>query len=72
MSFDPNVLLLSLAIGSVGFVLFSYGRKQGRLPHMIAGATMFVYPYFVSSAIASGAIAVALIALLWLAVRLGA
>lgn len=72
MSFDPNSLLLSLLVGSVGFVLFVYGKKQARLPHMLAGAAMFVYPYFVSNLAVSAAIAVALVAALWLAVRMGA
>lgn len=72
VSFDANALLLSLAIGSVGFVLFVYGKKQARLPHMLVGAAMLVYPYFVSNLLVSTAIGVGLVALLWLAVRMGA
>jgi hypothetical protein len=72
VSFDPNSLLLSLLVGSIGFVLFVYGRKQARLPHMLVGSAMFIYPYFVSNVAISAAIAVALIVILWLAVRMGA
>jgi len=72
VSFDANSLLLSLVIGSIGFVLFAYGRKQARLPHMLVGGAMFVYPYFVSNLVASAAIAVGLCVVLWLAVRFGA
>ena len=72
MSFDANSLLLSLFVGSIGFVLFVYGKKQARLPHMLVGSAMFVYPYFVSNLVASAAIALGLCVLLWLAVRLGA
>lgn len=72
MSFDPNSLLLSLLIGSIGFVLFVYGKKQARLPHMLVGSAMLVYPYFVSNLAISAAVAVALVGLLWLAVRMGA
>ncbi len=72
MTLDPNALLLSLAVSSVGFVLFAYGRKQGRVPHMLAGAALCVYPYFVENLAISAGIAVALVGLLVLAVRLGA
>lgn len=72
MTFDPNSLLLSLVVGSIGFVLFVYGKKQARLPHMLIGGAMFVYPYFVPNLFVSAAIGAALCVLLWLAVRLGA
>ena len=71
MSFDPTWLFLSLIPGGAGFVLFVYGKKQGRLPHLVAGLAFMVYPYFATSiaslTIAGGAIGVAL----WLAVRAG-
>jgi hypothetical protein len=72
VNFDPNALLMSLLVGSVGFVLFVYGKRQARLPHMAVGAALCIYPYFVSNLVASIAIAVALVTLLWVAVRLGA
>jgi hypothetical protein len=71
MSFDANSLLLSLLFSSVGFVLFAYGKKQSRFPHMIAGVLLMIYPYFVSNLIAMSAVGVVIIALLWLAVRMG-
>jgi hypothetical protein len=71
LSFDANSLLVSLLFSSFGFVFFAYGKKQSRLPHMIAGVALMIYPYFVSNLIAMSAIGVALIGLLWLAVRLG-
>ncbi|MGE0043963.1 MAG: hypothetical protein AB7H88_03330 [Vicinamibacterales bacterium] len=49
MSFDPAFLLVSLAASGVGFVLFSYGRKQARLPQVVGGVALMVYPYFVST-----------------------
>jgi hypothetical protein len=45
VSFDPNTLILSLVPSGIGFVLFVYGKKQQRWPHMIAGAALSVYPY---------------------------
>ncbi|MGO8996757.1 MAG: hypothetical protein ACLQVI_25865 [Polyangiaceae bacterium] len=71
MDFDGNVLLLSLAIGGVGFVCLAYGKKQGRVPQMIAGILLLAYPYFVSNLWLMGAISVAILGALWLAVRLG-
>jgi hypothetical protein len=68
---DANVLLASLAVGSIGFVCFAYGKKQGRVPQMLAGVTLFVYPYFVTNALVTVGIAVVVLVALWLAVRLG-
>ena len=71
MSFDPTWLFLSLIPSGIGFVLFVYGKKQERLPHMLAGIVFSIYPYFtptITSMIGSG---VALGVGLWLAVRAG-
>ena len=71
MNIDGNSLLASLLIGSVGFVLFAYGKKQSRLPQMLAGVTLMVFPYFVTSPPLMLGIALGLLALLTLAVKLG-
>jgi hypothetical protein len=72
MDIDGNALLLSFAIGGAGFVCFAYGKRQGRVPQMLAGLTLMVFPYFVSNLVVMAAIAVAVLALLAGAVRLGA
>jgi hypothetical protein len=72
MPIDGNALLLSLAIGCVGLACFVYGKRQGRLPQMLAGATLTIYPYFVPNLVAMAAVALLVVALLWIAVRLGA
>jgi multisubunit Na+/H+ antiporter MnhC subunit len=41
---DPNWLLLSLIPSAIGLVLFMYGRKQERTPHIVAGVIFMVYP----------------------------
>jgi hypothetical protein len=51
VSFDPTTLLLSLVPSGIGFVLFVYGKKQQRWPHMIAGIALSVYPYLVDTAL---------------------
>lgn len=71
MDLDGNSLLVSLLIGLVGSGFFIYGKRQGRFPHMLVGAALVVYPYFVSSIAAMAAIAVGLVAALWGGVRLG-
>jgi len=48
MTFDPTWLFLSLIPGGIGFVLFTYGRKQGRWPQIVGGLALMVYPYFTS------------------------
>ena len=71
MSFDPSSLFLSLLIGSIGFVLLIYGKKQGRWPHMIAGLLFIVFPYFVESFLIMLAIGVAIGGGLWWLVSQG-
>jgi hypothetical protein len=71
MSFDPDTLILSVILGGVGMALFVYGKKQGRIPHLLAGVAYMAYPYFVDGVLASLGIAVAIGVGLWLAVRQG-
>jgi hypothetical protein len=49
MDLDPNLLMLSLVPSGIGFVLFAYGRKQHRPPHLLCGLILLVYPYFAGS-----------------------
>ena len=71
MSLDPGLLFLSLVTSGAGFVLFVYGKKQDRWPQLVAGIVLMVYPYFVDSLALSVAIAIAIIAIMWLAIRQG-
>lgn len=71
MSFDVTTLMISFVVSSIGFVAFMYGRKQKRLPQMIAGVALMVYPYFVSSVWLMIAIAVAILAAMFGLLRLG-
>ena len=68
---DANALLASILIGTVGLGVFIYGKRQSRLPQMIAGIALMAYPYFVSNVLLMAGIAMALLAVLWLVVRLG-
>jgi hypothetical protein len=69
--FDPTVLFLSLVAGGAGFVLLVYGKKQGRMPHLLAGLAFMVYPYFVDGVFATIFVGLAIAVGLWLALRAG-
>jgi hypothetical protein len=71
MSMDPLWLFLSLFPGGIGFVLFTYGRKQSRWPQIVAGLLFMVYPYFANTVALLLGGGAALGVMLWLALRLG-
>ena len=71
MSFDPTWLFISLIPGGIGFVLFMYGKKQQRWPHVIAGLLFVAYPYFTTSLWSLVAVGAVIGVGLWYAVRLG-
>jgi hypothetical protein len=71
MSFDPNSLLASLVVSSIGFVLFKYGRSQQRMSFAVTGVIMLVYPYFITNVPWMLGVVPILLALLWLATRMG-
>lgn len=71
MSFDAGTLFFSLISSGVGFVLFVYGKKQGRTPQLLAGMILSVYPYFVPDLLWNVVIFVVICAVTWIAVRQG-
>jgi hypothetical protein len=71
MDLDGNSILASLMIGLVGSGCFMYGRRQGRVPPMVVGAALVIYPYFVPNVGVMLAIAGVLLIALWAAVRMG-
>jgi hypothetical protein len=71
MSLDPTLLFLSLLTSGAGFVLFVYGKKQERLPQLLGGIALMIYPYFVSTVTATLAVGGAIVAAVWIAVRQG-
>lgn len=66
-----STLAAGFAVSGVGFVLFSYGRKMGRVPQVISGLVLMVFPYFVSSVVLMLAIAALLCGALYVATRAG-
>jgi hypothetical protein len=71
MTLDPMWLFLSLIPGGVGFVLFVYGKKQGRWAMVVAGLIFMVYPYFTESIAALVVVGAALGVLTWVALKGG-
>jgi hypothetical protein len=69
MNLDPTWLLLSPVPGSVGVVLFRYG-KQERLPQLAVGFLMTDPPYLVSSVLAPIAAGLLPRGCLWYALRM--
>ena len=57
---DPLWLFLSLIPSGIGFVLFIYGKKQGRWPQLVGGLAFLAYPYFTGSIVMLVAIGVAI------------
>lgn len=68
---STSALITGALISTVGFSLFLYGRKQARLPHLVAGMLMLVLPLVVPGALWIAASGLACIAGFWLAVHHG-
>lgn len=71
INLDPAWLFLSLIPSGIGFVLFVYGKKQGRWPLIVSGIAFMAYPIFTPSVIALVVVGVVLGAGTWLAVHTG-
>jgi len=71
VDFDSANFIASFLIGTVGFGLFLYGKKQERIPQLVVGLALCGYPYFVTSVTVMVSIAVGLVAGLVFAVRAG-
>ena len=72
MEMTATGLFLSLLVSSVGVGFFIYGKKQNRIPPLVSGLLLLVYPYFVADTWIMLGIGVGILASLWLAVRFGA
>ncbi len=68
---DASSLIAGFVVSGVGFVLFTYGRKQGRAPQFVVGLILMIFPYFVPSVLLMLGIGTLLCALCYLAMRAG-
>jgi hypothetical protein len=71
MNFDASTLIAGFVVSGIGFVLFSYGRKMGRAPHVVTGIVLMVFPYFVPTVLLMFGIAALLCGALYMAARAG-
>lgn len=71
MDLGLSGILASVLIGSVGYVLFHYGRKCARMPQLVSGLTLMLFPLFVTGAARMLAIAAFVLALFWASLRAG-
>lgn len=69
MNIDFASFIASTVVGTIGFVLLVYGKRQGRVPHMVTGGILMAFPYFVDGAWLVAAIGAAVLAAFWYAVR---
>ena len=66
-----TVLFLSLVTSGIGFVLFTYGRKQSEIVYIVGGLAFMVYPYFAGSVLSMTGVGVALGAAIYFARQAG-
>jgi hypothetical protein len=71
LDFDVPSLLAGLLVSSVGYVLFSYGRKTSRPPHMLGGLLLLIFPYFAPGWAWILGIGALICGLIWAAVQRG-
>jgi len=71
LTLDPTMLLVGLVASGAGLVLFTYGRKQQRLPQLAGGVALIVYPYAVSTVVALVVVGLLIGGAVWVATRLG-
>jgi len=69
---DGNTIISGFVVSTVGMGFFMYGKKQSRPPQMAFGVIAMVYPYFAGGPLLVLGIFVLLLALMWLAIRMGA
>jgi len=68
--FDPTLLIVSLIPSGIGFVLFTYGKKMHRLPQLVGGIALMVYPYFTPTMTTMIIVGTLICATVWFAVQL--
>jgi hypothetical protein len=71
MNIDPGWLFVSLIPSGIGFVLFVYGKKQGRMPQLVAGLALSIYPYFATTVTSLVSVGVLIGLGCWYAIRAG-
>jgi len=71
MDTEPSTLFAGVVVSAFGVGFFIYGKKQRRAPQLVAGILLSVFPFFVSGALMTYAIAGGILAAMWVAIRRG-
>jgi hypothetical protein len=71
LNLDLSTLVVGIFISLIGAALLLYGRKEVRVPHIVAGLILIVFPYFVGIWWLAIVIAVVILAALAIISRLG-
>jgi hypothetical protein len=71
MDLETGSLVASIIVSAIGFVVFAYGKRLQRVPQIVTGLVLMGFPYLVPNVVVMAIIAAALLAGLWLAIRLG-
>jgi hypothetical protein len=48
MSFDPASITANVIFGLIGTAAFIYGKNTVRIPYMLIGIVLMIYPFFIS------------------------
>ena len=67
-----NWMLAGMLVSTVGGGFFLYGKREGRVPQLVAGIALMIIPGFVEGAPLLLALGAGLLGALWLALRAGA
>jgi len=71
MDTNPSTLFAGLVVSALGVGFFIYGKKERRAPQLITGVLLSVFPFFVSGAVTTYAVAAAILVAMWIAIRRG-
>jgi len=66
MNFSFSALMAGFAFGVFGIYMLRSGRSSANFWHMLCGILLLVFPYFVSSALLTWGIGVALLGLAYI------
>ena len=62
-------VVVGFLVSTVGFSVFLYGKKQSRLPQLLAGGLMMLLPLVVPGALWIGVAGCAALGALWVALQ---
>lgn len=71
MDLDATALFSALVLGSIGLGLFVYGKKQARVPQLLAGILLMVIPILPGGSWTHWGLGAAVLAGVWFTTRAG-